>query len=96
MLRATSKSVFLDRRSFRRRRLRDAARMLPIVSLILLLLPLLTSGAEGARTSGVLVYLFGLWAVLVLIAAGLSHAVVAPEDAAVRPGRRASARSDPP
>ncbi|KAA9005625.1 hypothetical protein [Histidinibacterium aquaticum] len=71
----TGQSIFLASASFRRRRLRDAARMLPLFGAVLILLPLLNSGSEGASTAGVLVYLFGLWAVLIAVAAVLSRLV---------------------
>ena len=72
--------LFLGRASFRLRRLRDASRMLPVVALLLLMLPLLKGGAEDARTSGVLLYLFGLWAMLVLFSAILSVQIIGTDD----------------
>lgn len=73
-------SLFLGRRSFRRRRLRDAARMLPIVAGVLMLLPLLKDGAPGATTAGMLLYLFGLWIALVVLSALVSGVLSAEDD----------------
>ena len=71
MARPLSESVFLARDSFRRRRMRDAGRALPILTIVLITLPLLKSGE--ARLSAMLIYLFGLWFVVVVIAAILSR-----------------------
>lgn len=73
----TRRTRFLHRRNYRRRRLADAARLLPIVGVILLLIPLLLDQSDGAqeavRTSKVALYIFGLWAVLIGAAAALSR-----------------------
>lgn len=73
---------FLDRKSYRQRRYRDAARVLPLFAVVLMFLPLMWAGgdAEQSRTSGGFIYLFALWIVLILIAAALS-AVLRPTDA---------------
>ncbi|MXQ06764.1 hypothetical protein GQ651_02780 [Alphaproteobacteria bacterium GH1-50] len=62
--------LFLARQSYRRRRLGDAARVLPILGAVLLLLPILW--ADTARTSGGLVYIFATWAILIVIVAVVS------------------------
>ncbi|MGV6848981.1 MAG: hypothetical protein ACWA5A_11440 [Marinibacterium sp.] len=61
-------AVFLERRTYRRRRMMDAARVLPILGAILFLLPLLWRGHGVApvATSAVYLYLFGIWAVLIV------------------------------
>ena len=74
------KTLFLGRGSFRLRRLRDAARMLPIVAAILFLVPLLKDGAPDARTSGMVLYYFGLWSVLIVLSAGLSRLVLSDDE----------------
>lgn len=63
--------LFLKRRSYRKRRLRDAARMLPVFGLFLILLPVLWRPAETARadTAPDGIYLFFVWFALVLVAA---------------------------
>ena len=63
--------IFLERAAYRRRRLMDAARLLPMVTLAALLLPVwlmpgLISGARG------MIGLFGLWLV-VIAASALLH-----------------------
>lgn len=65
---------FLERSSYRLRRLMDAARVLPVFGLILLLLPLMrdqSATGEGSVATEA-VYLFGVWLGLVLIAFGMS------------------------
>jgi hypothetical protein len=71
--------VFLERRSYRLRRLGDAARLLPVLGLILVLLPIFW----GAETTGTLrltasdgVYLFAVWCGLIIVAAFLSRKLV--------------------
>ncbi len=65
--------LFLARRSYRQRRLRDAARLLPILGGVLLLLPLLwTPRGEVSLSAGDMVYFFGLWLGLVIAAAILA------------------------
>lgn len=55
--------IFLERQSYRRRRWSDAARLMPVVGLILLLLPLLW--ADQATTAGGILYIFWVWALLI-------------------------------
>lgn len=63
--------VFLERRSYRRRRVADAARAVPVVGGILILMPLLWPEADGVRMSTVsaFLYIFGVWALMILLAA---------------------------
>ncbi|APE43846.1 hypothetical protein BOO69_10790 [Sulfitobacter alexandrii] len=89
--------MFLERRSYRRRRLMDAVRMWPLVGLALWMLPLLwpLSGDDSGAAmpmSSALRYLFGVWVVLILGALALwwrTGRGVQDEAAAVDPaGRR--------
>ena len=65
--------VFLERRSYRQRRLRDAARMLPLLGAVLWMLPLLFGmDGENPKTSEAMLYLFGVWVVMAIAALGLS------------------------
>ena len=65
--------IFLARASYRRRRLRDAARLLPILGLFLLLLPLLwTQSARVNLSSGDVIYFFLVWVGLIAVAAGFA------------------------
>lgn len=68
-------TLFLERRSYRQRRLMDAARLLPVVGALLWLVPLLwpQSGADpamgaGVSTSSAMLYIFGVWTFLALAA----------------------------
>lgn len=67
--------VFLARRSYRRRRMMDACRMLPILGAALWMIPILWHPAETAAddTAPGIVYLFAVWIVLVALAAALSR-----------------------
>ncbi len=69
-MRRPTRPVFLARAPYRRRRLRDAARLLPLLGFLLLLLPILwQDGPDLPRVSDVALYFFGVWAVLILLAA---------------------------
>lgn len=64
--------VFLERRSYRLRRVMDAIRLLPVLGLALWMVPLLwpvpdAAGEGGVAMSTALLYLFGVWIGLVLI-----------------------------
>ncbi len=63
--------VFLERRSYRQRRMMDAVRLLPLIGLLLWLLPTLWSvsddgGVEPVNTSQAITYVFGVWGCLIL------------------------------
>ena len=64
-------SLFLERQSYRRRRLADAARLLPFLGAALLALPLLWpdsgDGAEGLPLSSAMFYIFSCWGALIVI-----------------------------
>lgn len=62
--------LFVAPRIYRSRRLRDAARILPVAGLALMLLPMLwTPAGEAARsTARDGIYLFVLWGALILAA----------------------------
>jgi hypothetical protein len=72
--------VFLPPRGYRRRRLHDAARLVPVFGAVLFLLPVLWSpGETEARdTARDAIYLFVVWAGLVGVAALLSRGLSAP------------------
>ena len=66
--------MFLGRDSYRQRRVRDAARMLPVLGVVLFLLPLLWErGEDGARNARALIYIFGVWTLLAVLAFWLSR-----------------------
>ncbi len=58
---------FLARRAYRRRRLQDFARALPVLGLVLFLLPL--AGGSVRTTGGTGIWLFACWGGLVLTSA---------------------------
>lgn len=75
--------LFLAPASYRRRRLSDAARLLPVLGILLLLLPLMWTESSDLRlTSGHVIYFFGVWFFLVIAAAAFA------------PGLQAGDRSD--
>ena len=70
--------VFLERRSYRRRRMMDALRILPIVGVLLWLLPLFwptpgdgPDGPTPIAMSDAIIYVFGVWIALILAALAL-------------------------
>ena len=65
--------LFVERRKYRRRRLMDAARILPVAGFVLLMLPMLWARGDGSGIAGEAVYLFAVWALLVLAAALLAR-----------------------
>jgi hypothetical protein len=80
--------LFLARRAYRLRRLRDAARLLPFLGLFLFMLPLLWAPkpiqpghlAEVRNTAWDGLWLAGCWAVLVVVAAILAPLLGREED----------------
>jgi hypothetical protein len=65
--------LFLARVPYRRRRLRDASRLLPVLGAFLLLLPLLWSpDAQMALTSIDVIYFFAVWLILIGLAAAFA------------------------
>lgn len=65
--------LFLARAPYRRRRLRDAARLLPVLGLFLLLLPLLwRANARMSLSSGDVIYFFAVWLGLIALAAAFA------------------------
>lgn len=71
-------ALFLERESYRRRRLTDAARFLPLLGAALFLLPLLWPVADtaadrtGVSTSRAIVYIFLVWGLLIVVSGVLS------------------------
>ncbi|MHA6324934.1 hypothetical protein [Roseivivax sp. CAU 1753] len=67
--------VFFQRRTYRRHRLQDAARLLPIIGLFAWLIPLLwpRNVEDAPHLGSALIYVFTVWAVLIVIGALLSR-----------------------
>ena len=77
----TPRPLFLARGTYRQRRLRDAARLLPILGGVLWMIPLLwPRGADGQLVSVALLYIFGVWAGLTLLAFVLSRILREDQD----------------
>ena len=74
--------LFLARIPYRRRRLRDAARLLPVFGAFLMVLPVMwTSPDRAVRVTSIdLVYFFTIWIVLILVAAGFASGLSVAED----------------
>jgi hypothetical protein len=66
-----SEPIFLGRATYRRRRLIDAMRLLPVVGLLLFFTPLLGVGVTGRGTAVLGIFLFTVWLGLIVVAAGL-------------------------
>ena len=71
------RKMFVERQTYRKRRMQDAARFLPVVGLVLIMLPLFwpRGPEEGYAMSVVLEYVFAVWAALVAGAFTLSFYV---------------------
>lgn len=68
-------AVFLERASYRQRRLRDAARLLPVLGAVLWAIPLLWAPVEPGGNNSVeaLLYTFGVWVGLIALSAVVSR-----------------------
>lgn len=75
---AVRRPLFLEQSSYRRRRLGDAARVLPVLALVLVLVPVWWVPQAVSLTAGAL-WLFGLWAVLIVLTAALHIALGAAD-----------------
>jgi len=74
MSRPSTSRIFLERASYKQRRLIDAARLLPLVGVLLWSIPLLWGPEDDTVTSNAdaLLYVFGVWVLLI----GLSALIV--------------------
>ncbi len=75
--------VFFERRTYRRRRLQDAARLVPVIGAFAWLIPLLwPRGAEAGPPMGqALIYMFSVWCLLIVVGAILSRKLTGGEAA---------------
>ena len=71
----SGKPLFLARRSYRRRRLMDAARLLPVLGVVLILLPALWVPAQtpAPDTGRGGIYLFAVWIALIVAAFAIAR-----------------------
>ncbi|MEO1397785.1 MAG: hypothetical protein AAFU56_02820 [Pseudomonadota bacterium] len=70
------KPLFLERESYRYRRLMDAARLLPLIATALVLVPIFWTSKHG--TGYGLIYIFFIWFGAILAAFVLSRRLLAP------------------
>lgn len=82
--------LFLKRGSYRKRRLRDAARMLPVLGAFLFAMPLLWA-EEGTASDGL--YLFAVWFFIVLAAAAMAPGLAREIGAAESDGEGGARRA---
>ncbi|MBO6899197.1 MAG: hypothetical protein JJ868_17650 [Shimia sp.] len=69
---------FLERQSYRRRRLIDTIRMLPVIGAVLWAVPLLWRQSEDSGTvltSDAIIYIFLVWLLLVVGGGWLAHSL---------------------
>lgn len=89
--------LFLERASFHRRRLGDAARVLPVLAMLLVLVPVWWVPRSVSYAAGA-VWFFVLWAVLIAAVWALHRALLRAEAATIRASEaagRAPASPDP-
>ncbi len=90
--------LFLERQTYRRRRLADAARLLPVLGAILFLLPVLWGPQEtpDADTAAGGVYVFAVWGGLIVAAFLLSRRLdrVSQAEAAAAPAQTRPGEGD--
>ncbi|MCO4826134.1 MAG: hypothetical protein KC451_14905 [Amylibacter sp.] len=70
---APTRPIFLEPQSYRRRRLIDAARVLPVLGVILWMIPLLwptgnSTSAQPVAMSSAILYIFLVWLGMILVA----------------------------
>ena len=77
MSRKTPPPIFLQRASYRQRRLRDAAKLMPFAGMILWAIPLAWARGDGSNDMGTagLIYVFGVWVLLIILTALLASRV---------------------
>lgn len=82
--------LFLERASFHRRRMGDAARVLPVLTLFVLLVPVWWMPASMSYAAGA-VWFFALWGGLIAAVWALHRALLRAEAATIRAAEAASA-----
>ncbi len=85
--------LFLARRGYRLRRMMDAARVLPALGAFLFLMPLLWG---GGTTGGGILFVFGIWAGLIAVAAVLAGPLAGAPDPEIPQGEGEGARAPEP
>lgn len=78
-LAAPQNAPFLARQGYVQRRRGDAARLLPVLGLLLFMLPLLWVVGEAApRTAFGVIYVFAVWVALIMVAGWLAPRLMSP------------------
>ncbi|WP_293444851.1 hypothetical protein [Planktotalea sp.] len=80
--------VFLERRSYRQRRLIDAARILPVVGIVLWFVPLVWPSAEEngeISTSSASTYIFTIWIGLIVVGALVAWRMAPADESPTKP-----------
>ncbi len=72
-MRPPAQPLFLARQSYRRRRLIDALRLVPVLGGLLFMVPVLGASGRAGSSFGGALYLFSSWALLILLTAILSR-----------------------
>ena len=77
-----ARPVFHERRTYRRRRLMEAARLVPLLGLFLCVLPLIWPQTGDARipSSAALIYIFAVWAAIIVLNLVLARALKSSVD----------------
>lgn len=81
----SERPLFLERASFRRRRLGDAARVLPVLAAALLLVPVWWMPERLSFAAGA-IWMFGVWAGLIVAIGVLNRALRRAEGATLSAG----------
>lgn len=74
--------LFVARQTYRRRRLTDASRLVPVLGALLFLLPILATGSGAVTTMRGGLYLFAVWFGLIGVTAFLSRRLAAGDEPA--------------
>lgn len=72
-MRPPARPLFLARDTYRRRRLIDAIRLVPVLGAILFMVPVLSAAGHVGMTFRGGVYLFGSWLLLIVLTAVLER-----------------------
>lgn len=82
----SGKLTFLERSGYRRRRMRDVARVLPIFALFLFNIPLLWPRGEVGTygTSSAVIFIFAVWMLLIVLTGVLLYLIGAKKSEDMR------------
>ncbi len=78
----STQPLFLARETYRKRRLIDAIRLLPVLGTILFMVPVLNAAGHVGSTFLGGLYLFGAWFFLIVLSAALTRRLHRDEAAA--------------